>query len=33
MTNPTVRSYYVESLNSLIAAVPRISILSRPPPL
>jgi hypothetical protein len=33
MTNPTVRSYYVEALISQIAAKPCISILSRPPPL
>ena len=32
MTNPTMRSYYVETLILQIAAMPRISILARPPP-
>jgi hypothetical protein len=32
MTNPTMRSYYVETRISRIAAMPRISVLSRPPP-
>jgi hypothetical protein len=32
MTNPTMRSHYVETLISQIAAMPGISILARPPP-
>jgi hypothetical protein len=32
MTNPNTRSYYVEALMAKIAALPPISILSRPPP-
>jgi hypothetical protein len=32
MTNPTMRSYYVKALISQTAAMPRIFILSRPPP-
>jgi hypothetical protein len=33
MTNATMRSDYVEAPISQIAAMPRISIRSRPPPL
>jgi hypothetical protein len=32
MTNPTMRSCYVATLISQIAVMPRIFILSRPPP-
>ena len=33
MTNPTMRSYYVEGFISKIATMPHISILARPPPI